>query len=141
MEMTSSRVWTLSSVKDAIVRRRGVLLLAFLALSAGAVAAVVTARPVYEGSFKLLVKRDRADAVVSGVAGAQTSRPEELSESELNSQVELLKAQDLRERVVKDAGLTARLQGTSAADTDEEAVAGALKRLDRDLQVTPIRKT
>jgi uncharacterized protein involved in exopolysaccharide biosynthesis len=133
------RAWTLAAIMAAILRRRRVLIIAFLALSAGAVAAVLTARPVYEGGFKLLVKRDRADAVVSGVAGAQTSRPEELSESELNSQVELLKAQDLRERVVREAGLIDRVR--EGAANEEDAIARALKQFDRDLQVTPIRKT
>jgi uncharacterized protein involved in exopolysaccharide biosynthesis len=132
---------TVSYVRQALKRRVRVLGIAFAALSAGAVAAVLTAPPIYEGAFKLLVKHDRADAVVTGVPGSETARPEELSESELLSQVELLKAQDLREKVAVDAGLTTQLLAKGDARTEEEALALALKTLDRNLAVTPIKKT
>jgi uncharacterized protein involved in exopolysaccharide biosynthesis len=135
-----SRGWTLADIRAALVRRSRVLLIACAALSAGAIAAVLTAPVIHEGTFKILVKRDRADAVVSGAA-ADSVRAEELSESELGSQVELLKAQDLREQVATESGLTKRLMTTGEAETDQEAMALALHALDRDLSVTPIRKT
>lgn len=137
----TSHAWTVADVKAALVRRSRVLLIAFAALSAGAITAVLTAPAIHEGGFKLLVKHDRADAVVSGIPGTETARPEELSENELLSQVELLKAQDLREKVVTDAGLTTRLMATGKARTDQEALIGALDALDHDLSVKPIRKT
>ena len=135
-----SRGWTLADVKAALRRRSRLILITFLALSAGAVAAVILAPPIHEGDFKILVKRDRADAVVSGTAN-DTMSAEELSENDLLSQVELLKAQDLREKVAVDAGLTARLLHDGDARTNEEALAQAVKALERDLNVAPIRKT
>jgi uncharacterized protein involved in exopolysaccharide biosynthesis len=90
--------------------------------------------------MKILVKRDRADSVVSG---APESAPEvsDMSEAELLSQVELIKANDILEQVAAEAGLVRRTAETGTAATDAEVLARTMKELRRDLTVTPIRKT
>jgi uncharacterized protein involved in exopolysaccharide biosynthesis len=134
------RTRTLTDVKAAVVRQSRVAIVCVLALSAGAVAAVLTAPPVYEGEMKILVKRDRADAVVSG-APDPAALHSDLSETELMSQVELIKANDLLEKVAVEAGLAKRVAGTGRARDDQEAVALATTSLRHDLTVTPIKKT
>jgi uncharacterized protein involved in exopolysaccharide biosynthesis len=119
-----------------------VIAVCFAALSAGAAVAVVTAPQVYEAEMRILVKRDRVDPLVSA-APDEVSRSD-LSEPEVLSQVELLKAHDLLERVVVDAGLVAHATPADPARQAEdpgEAVAAAVSALRRDLAVAPVKRT
>jgi uncharacterized protein involved in exopolysaccharide biosynthesis len=127
-------------VKDVAGRQRRLIMVCFLALAAGAVAAVIAATPYYHGQMKVLVKRDRADSVVSGAAESATAR-EELSEAELLSQVELMKATDLVERVAREAGLVQRIAATGKPRNDAEALALAVEQLRKDLAISPVRRT
>jgi uncharacterized protein involved in exopolysaccharide biosynthesis len=136
----SFRSWTFEDAKAALLRRSRVVIVCFLALSAGAVAAVIVAPRVYEGQLKILVKQDREDSVVSGAADHAAARSE-LSETELLSQVELIKAQDLLEKVAAEAELTKRITAAGTAHDDAEALALATTSLRRDLTVAPIKRT
>lgn len=131
---------TLADVRAALRRRYRLVIVCFLALASGAIAAVLLATPTYEGEMKILVKRDRADSVVSGAPGAPSDRGD-MSEAELLSQVELIKANDLLEKVVTEAGLVRQVTAEGNARTDAEVLARAMKSLRRDLTVTPVRKT
>jgi uncharacterized protein involved in exopolysaccharide biosynthesis len=131
---------TLADLTAAVRRRSRVAALCFVALSAGAVAAVVTAPAIYEGDVKLLVQGDRADSVVSGASDPAAARSE-LSEAELLSQVELIKADDLLTKVAAETGLARRPEVTRRTDDEAEALALASERLDRDLSVAPIKRT
>jgi uncharacterized protein involved in exopolysaccharide biosynthesis len=125
---------------ETLVRRRRVVTICFLALAAGAVLAVLFARPIWYGQMKILVKRDRADSVVSGSADVREDR-NEVSEAELLSQAELIRATDVLEKTVTTTGLDKRLLESGDALTDAEARALALEHFRRDLAVTPVKKT
>ncbi len=59
----------------------------------------------YEADMKLLVKNERADLVLSpGKNSADTERTE-LTETEVNSEMELLRSHDILEAVTRDAKL------------------------------------
>lgn len=127
-------------IKATLKRRARLIALCFAALAAGAVAAVLAAPPTYEGEAKVLVKRDRADSVVSGAPEAAANR-EELTEADLVSQAELIKSRDILERVASDAGLVDRVLAEEPSLDRQEALAAATKALDEELAVTPIRRT
>jgi uncharacterized protein involved in exopolysaccharide biosynthesis len=131
---------SLDDLKAAVLRRSQLLLLCFVALSAGAVAAVMLATPTYKAQLKLLVKHDRADSVVSADARPDNSRAE-LSENDVHSQVELVRSDDLLEKVATEAGLVKSLVDSEAVDSEAEAVAVATRQLRHDLRVTPIKRT
>jgi uncharacterized protein involved in exopolysaccharide biosynthesis len=135
-----NRPRTLEDLKAAVLRHSQILLVCFIALSAGAVAAVMLATPMYHAQLKLLVKHDRADSVVSAAAEPDNSRAE-LSENDVLSQVELVRSDDLLEKVATEAGLVRRLVDSEAVSTDAEALAVATKQLREDLRVTPIKRT
>ena len=135
-----ARPSTLALVKGVARRQRRLITMCFLALAAGAVAAVLLATPFYYGQMKILVKRDRADSVVSGAAEPAAGR-EELSEAELLSQAELMKANDLVERVAREAGLVKLAAATGKPRSDAEALALAVKALRENLTVSPVRRT
>lgn len=135
-----NRPRTLDDLKAAVLRRSQLLLFCFVALSTGAVAAVMLATPMYESQLKLLVKHDRADSVVSADARPDNSRSE-LSENDVHSQVELVRSDDLLEKVATEAGLVKRLVDSEAVGSEAEAAAVATRQLREDLRVTPIKRT
>lgn len=135
-----NRPRTLEDLKAAVLRHSQLLLVCFIALSAGAVAAVMLATPMYHAQLKLLVKHDRADSVVSAAADPDNSRAE-LSENDVLSQVELVRSDDLLKKVATEAGLVKRLVDSEAVGSEAEALAVATKQLRNDLRVTPIKRT
>src|SRR5437016_1716633 len=91
----------------------------------------------YEGHLKILLRRGRVDPVVSTqpAALADYSRPE-ISEEEVNLEVELLRDEGLLKRVVVESGLV-------PAGTPERSakIERAARDLARSLTVEPIRKS
>ena len=86
---------TLRDVAAVLFRQRWLLLVSFVViLIAVVVSGVLT--PTYEAEMKILVRRGRVDPVVTSQPNATPQVvPEEITESELNSEVELLNSQDL----------------------------------------------
>jgi uncharacterized protein involved in exopolysaccharide biosynthesis len=86
--------------------------------------------------MKILVRKERVDPVVTT---GQNSTPElqtmSVREEDLNSEVELLKGDDLLREVVVQAGLV------PAGDNDPVVIAKALRKLKRNLDVSAVTKT
>jgi uncharacterized protein involved in exopolysaccharide biosynthesis len=126
---------------QAIVQRRWrLLLLCFFALAGGAAAAVALAKPFYEAQLKLLVKHDRTDSVITTASNVDMSRGE-VTENDVLSQAELIKSDDLLERVASESGLTSQLIASGRAASSAEAVALAARALRDDLRVVPVKRT
>ena len=97
---------------------------------------IVFTPSTYEAEMKFLVKRDRADAVVSvGASPATPGRPD-VSEDEMNSEVEVLKGQDLLSQVAVAAGLAPSPTPANAGEVES-----AVRSLKRELRISPIRRT
>jgi uncharacterized protein involved in exopolysaccharide biosynthesis len=100
--------------------------------------------PSYEAHLKILVRRGRTDPTMTPTV-TQTALFDrsELSEEELNSEVELLGDEEILRTVVRNAGLDshpswfARVTG----ETEPEQMAREVRKLARRLGVRPIRKT
>ena len=104
--------------------------------------AVALSPQQYESEMKFLVKRERADPIVSADPSAATATRSEVTEDELNSEVELLQSRDLLERVAAQSGLIGRQAAAGPHGEDEALVkAQAVRELATKLRVTPIRKT
>jgi len=99
--------------------------------------AVFSAR--YESHFMVLLRRGRYDPVVSSQPASPMdfTRPD-ITEEELNSEVELLRDEDLLKPVVKMAGLV-------PADTPDSerpaAIEHAVRKLSRRLDVEALKKS
>ncbi|MGA9527628.1 MAG: hypothetical protein WBS24_05895 [Terriglobales bacterium] len=108
---------------------------AFLFVTMG----MVMLSPRYESHFKVLLRRGRFDPVVSAQAPSQmdVTRPE-ISEEELNSEVELLRDEDLLKQVVIGADLIAR--DTPAANRESE-IEHAVRKVARRLEVDSLKKS
>src|SRR5271155_3398159 len=130
--------------------------LTFLGIFAGAVLCAVLLPRKYEAEMKILVNRERVDAVVTpdpDNANGPGMVPA-VSEEDLNSEVELIKSRDLLERVVVACGLSFEnksawrrwieraensVRGTPA--TPETQLAQAVQTLAERLVVDPMKKT
>jgi uncharacterized protein involved in exopolysaccharide biosynthesis len=117
-----------------IFRQRTVFVACLLLVIAGF---IVTGQfqPKYQAEMKILVRKERVDPVVTT---DQNSTPElqtmSVREEDLNSQVEILKGEDLLRDVVVQAGLT-------RGNNDPIAVAKAVRKLERSLDVSALTKT
>ena len=81
------------------------MLLTFVSLLLVTVLGIVMLPKDYQAKMKILVKRERVDAAVSPGRDTAMSAPGDVTEEELNSEVELLKSRDLLEKVVVSCNL------------------------------------
>lgn len=93
----------------------------------------------YESHFKVLLRRGRFDPIVSSQppSAMDVARPE-ITEEELNSEVELLRDEDLLKQVVRNAGLVPAdtIDADLAAETEHAA-----RKLARRLDVEALKKS
>jgi uncharacterized protein involved in exopolysaccharide biosynthesis len=148
-EVTPSRPWlqssgpTMRDLAAVIFRRSRLILYSFLAISL-AILAYGMATPSYRAHMKFLVRRGRLDPLL---APTPTTPPqfdrEQVSEEELNSEVEIIKDEDVLRRVVRETGLAGSSMNRPgpAGGDDEYDISRAVQRLAGKLEVKPIRRT
>ena len=93
----------------------------------------------YESHFKVLLRRGRFDPVVSSqpASAMDFTRPE-ITEEELNSEVELLRDEDLLKQVV----IMAELVPADTPDSERRAaIEHAVRKLSRGLDVEALKKS
>jgi uncharacterized protein involved in exopolysaccharide biosynthesis len=119
-------------------------------LTGGAVLAITTTLVAlsprsYEAEMKILVKRERVDPIVSADPNLVQQGRFDVTDDELNSEVELLKSRDLLEEVAIASGLYVPLNrdaGERSKDPrDRAALAKAVRNLQDSLRVAPVRRT
>jgi uncharacterized protein involved in exopolysaccharide biosynthesis len=93
-------------------------------------------KPTYRSQMKILVRRERADAMVTSQANAPPLSRDEVTEAELNSEVELLNSNDLLRRVVLATGLN-----NAETGEPEMQIAKAVRGLAAKLHIAPLPKT
>jgi uncharacterized protein involved in exopolysaccharide biosynthesis len=131
---------TLRDIVAVPFRHRFAMLVAF-ALIAAAVAISGVWLPKYEAQMKILVQRQRSDAIVTSSANAPAQYSgDEVSEEDLNSEVELLTSNDLLRKVVLSTSLNGEL-ALVPAGADELTIARAVRKLSKELKIDALRKT
>lgn len=98
----------------------------------------------YEASMKILVRRGRADAPVSSGENAPLDLTHlAVTEEELNSEVELLRDDDVLRRVVEETGIGGRdwFHFLRMHEGHAERVERAARNLAKRLRVEPVKKT
>jgi uncharacterized protein involved in exopolysaccharide biosynthesis len=135
---------TFRDVVTALFRQRRVLLISFV-LTLLAVAFSGVLRPAFKAEMKILVRRGRVDPIVSSQPDAPTQAAQgEITETELNSEVELLNSQDLLRKVVLANGLQTkrRFWWSIFGEPSEKAqIAMAVRLLGKQLKAEPLRKS
>jgi uncharacterized protein involved in exopolysaccharide biosynthesis len=123
-----------------LFRQRWPMLVAFAAVVI-AVAVSGVWIPKYEAQMKILALRQRSDAMVTSSANAPSQYSnDQVSEEDLNSEVELLNSDDLLRKVVLTTGLDGQ-SGHSADGGSAVSVAKAVQKLSKDLKIEPLRKS
>lgn len=123
-------------------QRRVFLCVSGLVLAAAVLYASVGAR--YQANMKVLVRKGRVDAPVSAAENAPFDLTRmEITEEELNSEVELLRDDEVLRKVVEDNGLREHdwLHFLRPSEGRAERVERAARRLAKKLQVEPVKKT
>jgi uncharacterized protein involved in exopolysaccharide biosynthesis len=98
----------------------------------------------YQANMKVLVRRGRADAPVSAAEDAPVDLTRlAITEEELNSEVELLRDDEVLRRVVEQTGGSGRdwFHFLRPGEGNAERVERAARRLARKLEVEPVKKT
>src|SRR6266481_506577 len=126
---------------SALFRRRGMVLFIFVAVVVGTAALTWILPNKYDSRMKILVKNQRVDVAITpeATSGAPASITDnEVSENEINSEIELLTSKDLLTQVVKDCGLSKNevswFGRTPPPDNIREEL--AVNRLTKDLAIT-----
>jgi uncharacterized protein involved in exopolysaccharide biosynthesis len=146
---------TLRDLLAAGFRHRRLAVISFLGILLGAALSLLILPKQYEAEMKILVKRERADPVVTSESNARPQISVNVTEEDLNSEVELLKSRDLLEKVVVACGLqrsktnslwaflsaVAEAHDTSQPVGHDESIPKAVRLLEKKLQVEPLKKT
>jgi uncharacterized protein involved in exopolysaccharide biosynthesis len=134
---------TMRELATVLFRQRRVFVcVSGLVLAAAVLYAVVGTK--YQANMKVLVRRGRADAPVSAAENAPLDLTRmAITEEELNSEVELLRDDEVLRRVVEETGVGGRdwFHFLRLGEGNAERVERAARRLARKLQVEPVKKT
>jgi uncharacterized protein involved in exopolysaccharide biosynthesis len=124
-----------------LIRRRLQILTIFFATAVAVAVGTLLMPKQYETQMKVLVKNERADMIVSADRNGGSDYRGEVSEAQINSEIELLTSNDLLQEVVMKCGLD-RLESPhgAAGERPPVAIERALRRLHRDLKIGPVRK-
>jgi uncharacterized protein involved in exopolysaccharide biosynthesis len=151
----AERLPTLRDIVAPLFRHRKLVSVTFLSLVLGTILGIILLPKGYEAKMKILVKRERVDAAVSPGRDTALANPGDVTEEELNSEVELLNSRDLLEKVVVSCNLqesqrsrfwnrlfpTASAHGTDEGRDNAKDVSQAVLALENKLQVEPLKKT
>lgn len=125
-------------------RHQRAMAMCFTAVFLGAVLVGIMMPTSYQAHTKILVKRERVDPVISPGQSAPVMVKDEVTEEELNSEVELLESDDVLGQVAMASGLDKRksLLATLIGRDDEAGkLAKATQRLRASLSIEPMKKT
>jgi uncharacterized protein involved in exopolysaccharide biosynthesis len=125
-------------------RHKRSMLFCFLAVFLGAVLVSILMPTSYQANTKILVKRERVDPVISPGQSAPMMIKDEVTEEELNSEVELLESDDVMRQVAVASGLQNRSSMMSSIfGREDEAgkIAKAAQRLRAGLSIDAVKKT
>jgi len=129
----------MSSFVAALFRRKLVIVTIFTVIAVLSSAYTLLSPKIYEAQMKIFIKHERAESVVTPDSRNSAVTKPEVTESEVNSEIELLTNADLLRRVVIYHALVRRAPGPSR-DDQENAMERAVRVLAKNLRVSAVRK-
>jgi uncharacterized protein involved in exopolysaccharide biosynthesis len=125
-----------SIVATVFLRKRFLAGVFFSVLVSGAIG-VLLWPPRFESRMRLLVTDSRSEPTISATANAPQTFRSGISEWDVNAEVSLLTSRDVTQAVIEDAGLVP----TDISIPAEVAASGALRALEADLSIAPLRQS
>jgi len=141
---TARLPFTLRDVLGIGFRHKRTAVLCFFGILLGSVLAAVLQPAEYRATIKFLVDRERQNPVVTPEQNSPVVVRNEVTEEELNSEIELLQSDDVLRRVVVSCGLDQRkssLEYVLGSYSAEKRIAKATARLASNLQIEPLKKS
>lgn len=97
--------------------------------------------PKYEAQMKIFVRHQRSDEIMNSSANDSAQYGNnQVTEEDLNTEVELLNSHELLRKVVVETGLSGNPRGASGRES-EIRIAKAVRALSSSLKIEPLRKT
>ncbi len=142
-----------TSVRDiasVLFRHKLLICATFLVVALGTAVVTFLLDNEYESRMKILVKNTRSDVPITpekttGATGTYFDR--DVSENQINSEIELLTSEDLLTQVVTESGLSSNNASLAAKFGFKESprsqatqIEEATRRLAKDLVITPVKK-
>ena len=132
-----------------VFRQRHAAAFAFLALFLSSALALALRPTVYEAQMKFLVNRERVDPVLSPADTPAPFVSNDVSDTEINSEVELLHSRDLLERVViecnlhrlHESSLWSALFGSAREPDTAAGIPSAVNDLESQLSIQHVKMT
>jgi uncharacterized protein involved in exopolysaccharide biosynthesis len=125
-------------------RQRRLIIHWFLGICSIALLLALVLPRKYVAHMKILVRHERPESVVSAERQSPIQWPTQVTEEELQSEAELIKSTDLLGRVIVACDLQ-NLDGDSflgkGKDTEDQRIARAVLKMEKDLSVEPIKLT
>lgn len=126
---------SLRDVASVMFRHKRLLSISFFTVIFLTSVTALVMPPKYESSVKLLVQREREDTLISpDRSGPYPAAPPEISEADLNSELELLRTDDILRKTVLQNGLA----GTNPSPLKIDR---AVEKLKDTLHIDPINKS
>jgi uncharacterized protein involved in exopolysaccharide biosynthesis len=156
------RVYTLRDFSGVLFRQTPSAMACFFLIVALAAAVILMMPDQYESEMRILVKHDRADTMITTSANSDRAMGPDVTEQELNSEIELIQGPDLLEQVAQATKLPDRLEEASwnpltrwidsatrrfssktatTPPSSEERLARAVQLLRDNLRVEPVKRT
>jgi uncharacterized protein involved in exopolysaccharide biosynthesis len=137
-----SRIFSAREIVEIVYRQKYVFLAVFV-LAMLAMFAFGLWTPTYEAQMKILVHRQRADTVINPSANGNVDvGSDQVTEEDLNSEVELLNSRDLLREVATSTNLgNSAMSHFLSPGSPDMRLAKAVYKLGKDLKIEPIRKS
>lgn len=132
----------LHEIGAILFRRKWLILVTFFVVVTGITVHTLRTPKEYKARMKILVKNDRAGVVVSASSNDQSVLMGEVSENEINTEIELLNSNDLLSQVVIARRLDKPDPGSGARPGERRQIAleDAVSSLQRGLKISPVHK-
>jgi uncharacterized protein involved in exopolysaccharide biosynthesis len=130
---------SLRDVISPVFRHQRLVLWSFVAIFLVSVVTAIVLPKQYQAEMKILVKRERVDPAVSSNKATVFETRTDVTEEQVQSEVELVRSRDLLEGVVKACGILPA--GEMNGREPSISLARAVRNLQTTLEVGPIKKT
>jgi uncharacterized protein involved in exopolysaccharide biosynthesis len=141
-ERNAATTMSLRDLVAPLFRHRRLVVVSFVGIFLGAGLATLLLPRQYQAEMKILVRSERVDPIVTADKTTLVESHPEITEEQLQSEVELLKSRDLLEQVVRTCRLDSISQQATGEEPDAPArLARAVRTFENALQADPIKKT
>ena len=137
--MAEASTFSLKRILEALFRHRYVFLSVFFAVLGLGALYIFGSHKKYASRMELLVQNARSEQVITAGRSEAPATAAEVSEEEINSEIELLQSTDVLDEVV-DPGW-GKVSPSQHPLAEQQRHEGAVNSLQGNLAVTPIRKS